>query len=490
MMKRILLLLHLRKKQKKNKATVAPFQPNQQQGVETNTLPPLPKKAPSQPSGAAALEHIGSNVSDPEVQQDKATTPLISTANQSDPSSGMNPSPPSTVSGAIQNKGSSTGAHNLEEDNAQNEEETSSPGEDGKRDSKHVDEKDSTGKENSENTPSDSPTRVAFPSNDADEDDQDSDEIEGYFREDEDINMGEADTEGNQTGTSNASIDTVSNPTKVRPSITQTSPTPLTEEEKRSLKQNDPLKYVRLMMAQRESSLEQSVSGASTQSGASANEASHEELLQQVKKAVFDVNLFDELRNNVGASFSIKKLISKIKITACPTDVGEALIDIQNLIDQVCAEYHREVDAKAKLMSTEKAQAIEFDNALRTSQASEELAASRKSAQAEFDTYTTSIRLWESHIAELQQKISDAKAKQAAIRGLDSTEADDLAKQSVDHVEKATAMNEDIARLRGVQTAVQYKIGLAKKKYDRMRATIPFLFTPVFSLFDSCLFVT
>ncbi|KAI5401273.1 hypothetical protein KIW84_065937 [Lathyrus oleraceus] len=218
-------------------------------------------KTPSQSSGAAGLEHIGSNASDPEVQQDKATTPLISTVNQSDPSSGMNPSPSPTVSSAIQNKGSSTGAHNLEEDNAQNEEGTSSPGEDGKRDSKHVDKKDSTGKENSENTPSDSPTRVAFLSNDADEDDQDSDEIEG-----------------------NANVDTVPHPTKVRPSITQTSPTPLTEEEKRSLKQNDPLKYVRLMMDKRESSSEQSVSGASTQSGASANEASHDELLQQFKR--------------------------------------------------------------------------------------------------------------------------------------------------------------------------------------------------------------
>lgn len=94
----------------------------------------------------------------------------------------MNPSPPSTVSGAIQNKGSLTGDQNLEVDNAQNEEETSSSGEDDKRDSKHVDEKDSTGKEDSEDTPSNSPARVVFPSNDADEDDQDSDEIEGYFR--------------------------------------------------------------------------------------------------------------------------------------------------------------------------------------------------------------------------------------------------------------------------------------------------------------------
>ncbi|XP_050909598.1 uncharacterized protein LOC127123422 [Lathyrus oleraceus] len=435
----------LKKKQKKNKATVSPSQTNKQQGVETNILPPLLKKTPPQPSGGEALEHIGSNASDPEPQQDKATTPLISTANQSDPSSGMNPSPPPKISGAVQNKGSSTRAQNLEADNAQNEEETSSPGEDGKRDSKHVDEKDSTGKEDSEDTPSNSPTRVVFPSDDADEDDQDSDEIEGYFQEDEDMNAGEADTEGNKTGIGDANVETVPNPIKVRRSITQTSPISLTKEEKKDLKQNDPLKYVRLMMAQRESSLEQSISGASTHSGASANEASHDELLQQVKKTVFDVDLFEELRNNVG-----------------------------NLIDQVCAEYHREVEAKTKILSTEKAQATEFDNSLQNSQASEELAASRKSAQAEFDTYTTSIRLWESPIAELQKKISDAKAKQAAIQGLDSTEVDDLAKHSVDYIEKVMTMNEDIARLRGVQAAVQYKIGLAKKKYDRMRATIPF----------------
>jgi hypothetical protein len=313
-----------------------------------------------------------------------------------------------------------------------------------------------------------------FPSDYPDEDDQDSDENEGYFQQDEDMSEGEADPEGNQTGTGDAIVETVPNPTNVRSSTIQTSPISLTEEEKNALKQNDPLKYVRLMMAQRESSSEKSISGASTHSGASANEASYDELLKQVKKAVFDVDLFEELKKDVGASFGIKKLISKINITACPTDIGEALIDIQNLIDQVCAEYRREVDAKAKLQTTEQTQAIEFDNALRTSKASEELSASIKSAQAEFYTYTASIRLWESHIAELQKKISDAKAKQAAIQGLDSTEADNLAKQSVDHVEKANAMNEDIACLKGVQAAVQYKISLEKIKYDRMKATIPF----------------
>ncbi|XP_050889795.1 uncharacterized protein LOC127095103 [Lathyrus oleraceus] len=273
----------LMKKQKKNKATVAPYQKTKQQGDEIKILPPPSKETQSHPSGGAVMEHIGSNASDPEAQQEKPTTPLISTANQSDPSS----------------------------------------------DSKQAEGKDSEEKEDSEDTPSNSPPRVMFPSDYADEDDQDSDEIEGYFQQDEDMSEGEADLEGNPTGTGDAIVETVPNPTNVRSSAIQTSPISLTEEEKNALKQNDPLKYVRLMMAQRESSSENRISGASTHS-------------------------------------------------------------------------------------------------------------------------------------ELQKKISDAKAKQAAIQGLDSTEADNLVKQSVDHVEKATAINADIARLRGVKAVVQYKIGLAR----------------------------
>lgn len=68
-MKKKLLQLHLRKKQKKNKATVAPYQTNKQQGVEINILHPPSKETQSQPSGGTTLEHIGSNASDPEAQQ-------------------------------------------------------------------------------------------------------------------------------------------------------------------------------------------------------------------------------------------------------------------------------------------------------------------------------------------------------------------------------------------------------------------------------------
>lgn len=75
---------------------------------------------------------------------------------------------------------------------------------------------------------------------------------------------------------------------------------------------------------------------------------------------------------------------------------------------------------------------------------------------------------------EFQKKIVDAKIKQASIKGLDNTEADDLATQSVEHVEIASAMNEEISRLKGIHDGVQYKLILTKIKYERMKSTIPF----------------
>lgn len=211
-----------------------------------------------------------------------------------------------------------------------------------------------------------------------------------------------------------------------------------------------------------------------TQSAAIANEASYDELLQRVKKVVFEIDLFEVLKKDVTACFGMKKLISRINIPTCPTNIGDALINIQNFIDQICAEYNREVYATSKLQAKEQTQAAEFEYDLSTSKVSKDLLASRKTTQIEFDTYTTSIILWRSHIVEFQKKIVDAKVKQTSIKGLDNTEADDLVAQSIEHVKKASAMNEEIACLKGIYAVVQYNLSLAKIKYERMKAIIPF----------------
>ena len=78
------------------------------------------------------------------------------------------------------------------------------------------------------------------------------------------------------------------------------------------MKKNDPLGYVRMMMAKRGSSYEKGQSDVSTHSSEGTNEASYDELLQQVKATVFEVDLFDVLKKYIIACYLMKKLIGQI----------------------------------------------------------------------------------------------------------------------------------------------------------------------------------
>ncbi|KAL5100302.1 hypothetical protein RYX36_004629 [Vicia faba] len=353
-----------------------PYQTTNQKDVEVKILPPPQCEVQPASSGVVILEHIDSNASNPDDQKDKSTTPPISPINQDAPLNTETPLPPPTSNGVVQNKGSSTMVPQSKVGDAQVKQETSTPSE------------------------YDLPAfgKAQFPVDYAEEEEKYSNGFETYFREDEDMEEVEPQPEDAHP----THPDTTEEPSTQARSIPHPILTPtLTEEEKIALKKSDPLKYVDLMMALMDSSLDKSASGTSTQSGASASEASYDELLQQEQTA-------------------------------------------------------------------------EFDKARSASKASKDLLASRKAAQAEFDTYTASITLWESYIMELQKKITNAMEKQTAIKGLDTTEADTLAAQSVEHVERASAMTEYSVRLKSIHAVVQYKLGLAKIKYERMKKNIPF----------------
>lgn len=129
------------------------------------------------------------------------------------------------------------------------------------------------------------------------------------------------------------------------------------------------------------------------QSSTSANKASYDELLQQLKKTIFEFYFFDVLKRDAITCYRMKKLIGQININACPTYVGEALIDIKNLIDQISVEHNRERDDLSKLHAKEKAQTTKFDNSHKTSQEVEKLETSFKAAQADYNVYAKSISL-------------------------------------------------------------------------------------------------
>ncbi|XP_058764130.1 uncharacterized protein LOC131637548 [Vicia villosa] len=354
------------KKQKKHKATVSSYQATNAASVQLKIVPPSPKESQPRPSGNLVLEYIESNASEPDTQPE--TTVIPTANNQGAPSHEGNQSPPQ--SNVAHNKGSSTGAPLFERIDAQQEPEIYSPVEDMETDAAYGQEANS-GDEDSEETSNNLPLHANLPRNY--DDDQSTGDAEHTSKQNERTIEKEVAPEVNQDSLDETAATNITQTNPTQTAATHNSTLSLTEEELITMKHKDPLEYVRLMMAQRESSSKKSMYGASTPSGTSASETFYDDLLKQVKESIFEVDFFEKLKIEVSASSSIKKLIGKINITACPSDVGETHIDIPNLINQVQAERNREVDATVQIKSIERAKSTEFDEARVAYEASKKL---------------------------------------------------------------------------------------------------------------------
>ncbi|XP_058784486.1 uncharacterized protein LOC131659291 [Vicia villosa] len=178
--------------------------------------------------------------------EDKSTPPPASTTNQDAPLKIGIPSPPPTSSGAIQNKGSSTGVHQLEAGDVQVEHETSSPDEDALTEFKQLSKKVMEENEESESTPNSSHRKRAQFLEDFIEDEEHySDEVETYFHDVEEMEKREQEPEGTQPTHPDATDAPQFTQSQVRPAPSQIPTTPTTKEGKIALKKSDPLKYVK-----------------------------------------------------------------------------------------------------------------------------------------------------------------------------------------------------------------------------------------------------
>ncbi|KAL5059195.1 hypothetical protein RYX36_030799 [Vicia faba] len=415
------------KKQKKKGSKVTSSQGTAQKETETATLHSYAKEAGPPTFGVKISERIGSNTSSADKKKSnkslKTCDPLKNLIVEGTPSS-----PPNA--GIAQNKGSATGHPKSESKDAE-EQENSSPEADARKDG------------TSHNTGTSEEIEI-------NEEAERSSDIEGFFEE-------------------SKLASTHNQPSSSQPIIATFS-----EEERTALKTTDPLKYVKLMMDLKDSSPAKTFPDTSAQAGVGIKETSLDTLLQQVKQVVFDIDLFINLKEDCTAGSRIKKLISQIPITACPPNVGEALVDIQQLIDQVSSEFNRDFNAQTKLQAAEKAQSLAYEKAYNTYTASENLMQSKKKAQEEYNNYASSIQVWETQISELQERIAEAKEKQVVIQGLNDPQADLLAKESVAQVEAATNMDKEIAKIQESQAAIQYKLNLSKIKYARIKNNLPF----------------
>src|ERR1051325_11698586 len=98
------------------------------------------------------------------------------------------------------------------------------------------------------------------------------------------------------------------------------------------------------MLAQRDSSSGKNQSEGSSQSKDNAPLTSVDQLLQQVNKTILEADIFTILKENVTAYYSMKKLLTQIDLSICPSEVSETIYDLQILLNEVSGEYTRAND--------------------------------------------------------------------------------------------------------------------------------------------------
>ncbi|CAI8597529.1 unnamed protein product [Vicia faba] len=195
----------------------------------------------------------------------------------------------------------------------------------------------------------------------------------------------------------------------------------LTGEQKEELKWSNPLKYIKLMLAQRDSSSSKNQSEDSSQ-----------------------------IKDNA------------------------PLTSLDQLIQQVSSEYIRVNDAEAKIRSKQESLSKAYDQTSKLSEEAEKLERAKIQAQDKHDVLARSIMFWESQIEELKKKIEGARNEKAALKFVDDQELENLVTQSLQQMEVAEGIIEEIKGLENVRNTTQCKINLCKSKFAKLKRNAPF----------------
>src|ERR1051325_9107532 len=160
------------------------------------------------------------------------------------------------------------------------------------------------------NIPSDSSPKKVHSANQSEEE-SDTNTVSHYFaddNEDEGMEVEDEDEEMSAEGANEEMQAEVEVPVPVGTVFIKPTPPALSEEQKEEMKKSNPLKYLKLMLAQRGPSSSKTQSGDSNQSKEDIPLTSLDQLLQEVNKTIFQDDFFTILQDNPGAYFSMKNL--------------------------------------------------------------------------------------------------------------------------------------------------------------------------------------
>src|ERR1044072_2417329 len=186
----------------------------------------------------------------------------------------------------------------------------------------------------------------------------------------------------------------------------QTSQSQLTEEELALLRRNDPIGYMKAKLAQRDIPFARAGTSSTNNPLPSDTRAI---LLHKVRKTILDVDLFEVLKKDSTACYTMKELLNQVNLATCSLPVSALLFDLQALLDNVTGCLLQDEFAAVKVQEKRSAMDAAYEHASKLSKEAEDQAMHLKQAKTDYKTRAQSILLWEKQIQELQQKIKEAQ---------------------------------------------------------------------------------
>ena len=82
--------------------------------------------------------------------------------------------------------------------------------------------------------------------------------------------------------------------------------------------------------------------------------------------------------------------------------------------------------------------------------------------------------LWKQQIEELQKQISQTEDRQKVLEAMNNNEANEEMTQSVQFIDEAIGLVDDIPALRTTKASIDCRLGFLKEKYYKMKDNLPF----------------
>jgi hypothetical protein len=246
----------------------------------------------------------------------------------------------------------------------------------------------------------------------------------------------------------------------------------LTEEELALLKHNDPIEYMKTKLAQKDIPFTR-VGTGSTDNTLSPDARAI--LLNKVRKTILDVDLFEVLKKDSTAYYTMKELLTQVNFAACSLPVSTILFDLQVLLDDVTGCLLQDELVAAKVQEKRNAMDAAYEHASKLSKEAEDQATRFKQAKADYEVRARSILFWEGQIQELQRKVKEAQQQQLAYEtDTVSSQFEELLSRGLSETEAAERIKGEVTTLEGARRYTQQRLESFRSTFARLRNNVYF----------------